>query len=421
MQPKKRMLFIGDCAVNTGFAKSAHAYLTALEPDYDITVLALGYVGDSHEVQRQPWKLYSAGAGGDMLGLGRVKDMLERSKPHVVVVQNDPWNFPHYLQRIGSAAPVVGIVAVDGKNCAGTKMNSAGPRAVAPGLSGGAQGGRWPGLQGAIFWTKFAEAEARAGGYTGHTDVVPLGVDLDVFRPVDRAAQRAQWGLDKVLAQNNLPPDTFIVGYVGRNQHRKRLDLLVEYFAEWTKTYNRKDAALWIQRAPTGEQAFDIEQLAKYHGIASQLLLPGVANDNSGLSEQLLANVYSVFDIMATTTMGEGWGLPQMEGMACGIPQVVPMWSALEEWTAGAAVQVPCTTYAATPNGPNTIGGIADRREFCAALERLYYDEDLRRQKRDAGLQLVARPEFRWEQVGADMAAAIGRALAAKPLQAVTA
>lgn len=410
---KKRLLFIGDCAVNTGFSKCAHAYLHALERTHDITVLALGYVGDSHEVQRQPWRLYSAGAGGDGLGLARTRDMIERSKPHVIVIQNDPWNFPHYLRQIQrkpsgepikDAPPVIGIVAVDGKNCAGTKMN---------------------GLHGAIFWTKFGETEARAGGYTGFSAVVQCGVDTKVFQPVDRDTQRAQWGLDKVLAQNNLPPDTFIVGYVGRNQHRKRLDLLIEYFADWVHTYDRKDAALWIQRAPTGEQAFDLEQLARYHGVASQLLLPGVATDNSGITEQLLANVYGVFDIMATTTMGEGWGLPQMEGMACGIPQVVPAWSALEEWAADAAVQVPCTTFAATPHGPNTIGGIADRRVFCEALDRLYSSAELRAQKRDAGLRLVNREEFRWPRVGDDMAVAIHRALAApapkQQQQAVTA
>lgn len=403
MEPKRRLLFIGDAAVNTGFSKSAHAYLEALAHDYDITVLALGYVGDAHEAQRQPWRLYSAGAGGDGLGLNRVKDMLDRCKPHVVVVQNDPWNFPHYLARIGNAAPVVGIVAVDGLNCAGTKMNA--------GRS--PDGRQWPGLQGAIFWTKFGEAQARAGGYTGHSDVVQLGVDTETFQPRDREKLRADWALDKVLAQNDLPPDTFIVGYVGRNQHRKRLDLLLEYFAEWVRSYERKDVALWIQRAPTGEQAFDLEQLAKYHGIDKHLLLPGVATDNSGLSEQLLANVYGVFDIMATTTQGEGWGLPQMEGMACGIPQVVPSWSALAEWAADAAVQVPCSSHAATPFGPNTIGGIADQRLFCAALDRLYSSEELRAQKRDAGMRLVNRPEYRWQRVGEDMATAIGRALAA--------
>lgn len=399
---KRRLLFIGDAAVNTGFARAAHEYIRGLSENYDVTVLALGYVGDHYGGKPLPCKIYSAGAGGDVLGLARVGEMISKHKPQVVVIQNDPWNFPHYLSRTGTL-PVVGIVAVDGLNCAGAKMN---------------------GLQGAIFWTEFGRQQAIKGGYTGHSDVVPLGVDLETYQPVDRDSQRAQWALDKVLAQNGLPPDTFIVGYVGRNQHRKRLDLLVEYFKEWMQGYDRKDVALWIQRAPTGDAAFDLAQLASYYGIGNHLLLPGVAVDNVGLSDALLSQVYGVFDIMATTTQGEGWGLPQMEGMACGIPQVVPNFSALGEWAADAAVMVPCTSHAATPYGPNTIGGIADPRLFTAALERLYKDTAHRAAVREAGLQLVRRDEYRLDNVGKAMAAAVERAMLApgpKKPQAVTA
>jgi hypothetical protein len=74
---------------------------------------------------------------------------------------------------------------------------------------------------------------------------------------------------------------------------------------------------------------------------------------------------------------------------------------------------VPCSTHAATPHGPNTIGGIADSRQFGAALDRLCGDAKLRAEKREAGLRLVARDEYRWPHVGAAMAAAISTALAA--------
>lgn len=388
MKAKKRLLFIGDAGTSTGFAKSAHAYLHGLAPEFDITVLALGYIGDPHGL---PFRIYAAGAGGDGFGLGRMKEMIQRTKPQVIVVQNDPWNFPHYIKR-AEGIPVVGIVAVDALNCNGTAMN---------------------GLHGAIFWTTFGEAEARKGGYTRPSAVVPLGVDLETYKPLpDSAATRRSFGLAKFLSDNGLPENPFIVGYVGRNQQRKRLDLLVEYFAEWIGSYERRDACLWIQRAPTGEQAYDIAQLARYYGIADRVILPSVSTDNQGIQEHLLARVYSVFDIMATTTLGEGWGLPQMEGMACGIPQVAPKFSALGEWADGVAQLVPCTAYAATPNGPNTIGGIADQRLFCAALDRLYCNGELRAQVREAGLQLVARDDYRWPQVGARVLAHVQEMMA---------
>jgi D-inositol-3-phosphate glycosyltransferase len=400
---KRKLLFVGDAGVSTGFAKCAHEYIAALDPAYEIVVLGLGYVGDPHGLK---WPVYSAGAGGDGLGIARTKEMMDRFRPDVVVVQNDPWNFQHYLRQVKREVPVVGIVAVDGLNCNGAAMNGVASPLLAKTAAA-------VGLRGAIFWTKFGEQQAREGGYRGASAVVPLGVDTERYKPQDRTQLRTEWALDKLLAQNGLPPDSFIVGYVGRNQHRKRLDLLVKYFADWVKTYEREDAALWIQRAPTGEQAFDLQQLASYYGVGSRLLLPGVSTDNHGVSEDVLVKVYGVFDIMATTTQGEGWGLPQMEGMACGIPQVVPDWSGLGEWTRDAAVLVPCDSTAATPNGPNTIGGIANQRLFCSALDSLYTLPSMREEHREAGLRLVSRDEYRWKNVGAAMAAAIEQVLAA--------
>lgn len=390
MATKRRLLWIGDAGVNTGFARCTHEILKDLAPKFDVHVLALGYDGDHHGL---PWPLYRAASGGDPIGLGRVAELVSKLGPTVVVVQNDPWNFPHYLKRTGNST-VVGIVAVDGKNCRGTQMN---------------------GLASAIFWTQFGEEQARIGGYSGESAVVPLGVDTDIYYQQQKAQVRERMNLPHILSTRGLPADTFIVGVVGRNQQRKRLDLTLEYFAEWVHAYEVHDAALWIQQAPTGERAYDLEQLGRYYKVSDRLIMPAPTSDQQGVPEPVMARVYNVFDAMITTTQGEGWGLPQMEGMACGVPQVVPDWSALAEW-ATAAVRVPCSSTAVTPNGPNVIGGIADRREFCAALDRLYRSKELREQHSDAGLRLIKKPEFRWPAIGQAMLAAIEQAIFSQPV-----
>lgn len=390
MGTKRRLLWIGDAGVNTGFARCTHEIVKELATRFDVHILALGYEGDPHGL---PWPVYAATSHGDVLGTNRVAEIIGKVGPTVVVLQNDPWNVPRYLKHTGNAT-VVGVVAVDGKNCRGSHMN---------------------GLASCIFWTKFGETEARMGGYSGESAVVPLGVDLDIYAPQERAQVRERMNLPAILKSRGLPPDTFIVGYVGRNQPRKRLDLLVEYFAEWVRSYDVADAALWIQQAPTGEHAYDLEQLAKYWRVNDRLILPGVRDDHQGLPEAVMARVYNVFDCMATTTQGEGWGLPQIEGMACGVPQVAPDWAALGEWTRDAAVLVPCTAHAATPMGVNAIGGIADQRLFCAALDRLYRNREFRAERAAAGLQLAQRPEYRWPAVGQAMLAAIEQAVFANP------
>jgi len=117
------------------------------------------------------------------------------------------------------------------------------------------------------------------------------------------------------------------------------------------------------------------------------------------VSEEELANTYSCFDVQVSTSQGEGWGLTTMEGMACGIPQIVPEWAALGEWARGAATMVHCSATAVTPNGVNAIGGIADRGEFLVKLDELYSFESKRGEATKAGLELVGRPEYRWESV----------------------
>lgn len=388
---KRRLLWIGDAGVNTGFARCTHEILKALTEAFDVHVLALGYNGDM--ATPLPWPVYRANAAQDGIGIGRVPEMLGKIGPAAVVVQNDPWNIPHYLTRVGNV-PLIGILAVDGLNCRGAAMN---------------------GLQHAIFWTKFGEQQAKLGGYTGDSSVVPLGVDMEVYHPMPQEELRARMKLPQTLASRGLPPETFIVGVVGRNQQRKRLDLTIEYFSEWVHAYDVKDAVLWIQQAPTGEQAYDLEQLGRYYKINDRLIMPQPVMDQQGVPDEVMVRVYNVFDAMMTTTQGEGWGLPQMEGMACGIPQVVPQWAALDEW-ATAALQVPCLTTAVTPHGPNVLGGIPDRREFCAALDRLYRSKELRAQHVDAGMRLVRQPQYRWPAIGQATLRSIEQALYAQPV-----
>lgn len=375
---RRKILWIGDAAVATGFARCTHHTLKAFEGDWDIFVLGLNYRGDPH---KYPYAIYPCWPGGDTFGLGRTASLVTKLRPDVVVVQNDPWNVPEYLKRAGNV-PVVATMPVDGKNCCGRKLN---------------------GLAGAIFWTEFGMTEARRGGYTGPSAIVPLGVDLDVYRPVTSVDARKRF-LPEAL-QN-----AFIVGNINRNQPRKRLDLTIEYFATWVKANAVKDAYLFLHVAPTGDQGYDVSQLMEYYGLSNRLILaePDIGD---GISEAALALTYSCFDVQVSTTQGEGWGLCTMEGMACGVPQIVPAWAALKEWAAGASRQVPCSTYAVTPNYVNVIGGISDRAPFVDALDELYRSSDERMRLSHAGMALVARPEYRWKHIAEQFRTVVEQAL----------
>jgi D-inositol-3-phosphate glycosyltransferase len=141
-------------------------------------------------------------------------------------------------------------------------------------------------------------------------------------------------------------------------------------------------------------------QLCEYYGIGERLIITSPKMTTAvGVPRDILNCIYNSFDVQVSTTLGEGWGLTQMEGMACKIPQIVPRWSALAEWANGGVRYVECTSEAASMNGLNTIGGIADRHEFIAALEELYLDPHSRKSIGEAGYAIVTKPEFQWSSV----------------------
>lgn len=376
----RKLLWIGDAAVSSGFARATHYTLETLRKHWDVSVLGLNYKGDPHSF---PYPIYPCFPGGDLFGLGRMSELVgSKIRPDVIVVQNDPWNFPAYLARTGNV-PMIGTIAVDGKNCAGRGLN---------------------GLALALFWTKFGEQEAKIGGYSGKSGVIPLGVDLKIYKPMDKIEARKAIGLPEQLH------NAFIIGNVNRNQPRKRLDLCMMYFAEWIRTKNVQDAYFFFHTAPTGENGYDVSQLAQYFGIANRLILaePEIGN---GVTEDNLCKTYNSFDVMMTTTQGEGFGLPMFEGMACGIPQIVPDWSALGELGEDAVLKVPCSAMACTPNKINVIGGIMDRELAIDAMDKMYRDEQYRNSCREKGFALVNNPRYDWGVIGEEFNTAVETAL----------
>jgi glycosyltransferase involved in cell wall biosynthesis len=376
----RKLLWIGDADVASGFARCTHKVLDVLRETWEVHVLGLNYGGDPHD---WPYPIYPCMPGGDGFGVGRTASLVNGLKPDVVIVQNDPWNVPMYLKKIGNV-PSIASMPVDGKNCRGNWLN---------------------GLTHAIFWTEFGRKEAQLGGYSGDSSVVPLGVDLEVYR--------RQYDPLEARKMGRLPEYTheaYIVGNVNRNQPRKRLDLTVAYFAEWVKAFDVRDAFLFLHVAPTGDQGYDVSQLMKYYGLSNRLIL-AEPEIGLGISESGLNMTYSCFDVQISTTQGEGWGLTHMEGMACRVPQIVPDWAALGEWPGDTVVKVPCSEICVTPNHINAIGGIADRGEFIKALDLVYRDQNLRRSLAARGRELVVQPQFRWRAIGERFREVIDEAL----------
>lgn len=363
-----RVLWIGDACVSTGFARCTHAVCGELHTrGHDVTVLGINYYGDTHPYPYEIVPCYSPHKGGrDAMGQMRLPHLLADDAFDVVVVLQDPWNIEGYMRNLLSynrsrvkqheypipIPPIVSWLAMDARNHAfsATHLNH---------------------LAHIVTWTEFAREELERCNVLAPVSVIGLGVDTEVFYSRDKVASR-----QRVIDIDGFPhEDAFIVGVVGRNQPRKRLDLTLQYFAQWISTYNADNSYLYLHVSPTGELGCDIDRLVRYFGIGGHVIksLPRIGD---GTDNDEMPHVYNCFDCYLTTTQGEGYGLPALEAMACGVPVIAPDYSGLGSWARGRAMLIPCYDHceltAPLSGNPYTIGAIPEMSAVVDELQAVY-------------------------------------------------
>ncbi|MEL6612422.1 MAG: glycosyltransferase family 1 protein, partial [Bacteroidota bacterium] len=149
----------------------------------------------------------------------------------------------------------------------------------------------------------------------------PLGVD-DSFQPVrDRERMRA------VKERYGLPERYFL--FTGSMNRRKNLRSLLLAFKRYRALGGRTELVLVGRMAWGGSE---LERLVQDSGVDNAVKLPGY------IAEEDLPAVISAARAMCYPSLYEGFGLPPLEAMACGVPVVASDASSIPEVTGGVAM-----------------------------------------------------------------------------------
>jgi 1,2-diacylglycerol 3-alpha-glucosyltransferase len=154
--------------------------------------------------------------------------------------------------------------------------------------------------------------QLQARGVTTPIAVVPTGVDLARFRPLERAAAQ------RALA---LPAAEPLVLYVGRLDREKSVDRVLLAFERIAGTLG--GAHLWL--VGQGKEAEPLRRLAAGLSAAPRIHFAGVR------AHEDLAAWYQAADLFLFASETETQGLVLAEAAACGLPAVAVIAPGCEE------------------------------------------------------------------------------------------
>jgi len=171
-------------------------------------------------------------------------------------------------------------------------------------------------------------------------------------------------------------PDRFVL-FVGHLEPRKNLARLVEAFSILKSKTKLPHKLVILGRESWGYEP--VFEAVERHNECSDIVFTGYVDEDD------LPLVYNLADALAFPSLYEGFGLPLLEAMACGVPVVTSKVSSLPEVAGKAAILV----------DPYNVEEIADG--LAAVLE----DEALRQALINKGLDRAKK--FRWEEAAAQI------------------
>ncbi len=310
-----KILALSDAGCYTGFGTVAHEWYTRwVDAGNEVHVLALNYKGDPWESN---YKLYPASCINphDFYGLSRIVELINKVKPDAVFIINDLpvindfiYNNPYDKERLLERQKIVMHVPID---AVGIPNHWKNPLNVGKVLVESEWGAKQ--LQ------------------DDRVEFVHLGVDHTKFFPVskEKPIEVTVNGKFVVLTSKEEAKEMFgfggkfVVLDINSNTTRKNHPDTLKAFKEFS--LDKEDAILYIH-SPKGGDGGDMMQMVERLGLKGQVFF-----SKNELPHEFVNIVYNLSDVKLSTSIGEGFGLTDLEAISAGVPVIAQDFSATTE------------------------------------------------------------------------------------------
>jgi glycosyltransferase involved in cell wall biosynthesis len=247
---------------------------------------------------------------GDM-----IPKLITETKPDYVIFSHDIWLFPNVgaVRRSFPDTKFIGYITLDGDPPYVGWKNA------------------FYGYDSIVTPSHYSKRVLQDKWFDLDVSVVPYGIDHGLFRPPRQGKMLLKESIYHATVDHphlitSIDMRNKFTGiFAGHNSNRKNLTAIYWAWKEFEK--NKSDVVFYMiahHASPT--LPIGSYPLETFTDLETMVII------SQSIEDRTFASMLTASDVLLHPTLGEGFGLPVMESMACGTVPIVPKFSSLEDF-----------------------------------------------------------------------------------------
>ena len=238
---------------------------------------------------------------------------------------------------------------------------------------------------------RFQQKELKERGLNSY--YLPHGVDINTFKPLNKEECKERFGIE----------DKFVFGTVAANSDKEDRKFhagmmkAMRYFLD--QNPDVKDIVWLYHSNPRDPRGMPLSAIAHKWGLDNIIKFMDPSISDILLREEDLAMLYNAMDVHLLCSKREGFGLPILESMACGVPNICHNFSSMPELVKGRGWLVRSLgtglNLITTPINAET--AMPDVYDLADKIKDAYFNEK-KRKRYSKKCRIFAR-QFNWDDI----------------------